>query len=73
MPLFWRREYAQAAKLFEEVSHLIPGDKPSAIYLDLCRQCLACAHPRGWQPGQKGAGSVLRLSGPWDAPREPVA
>jgi len=49
LKLYYRREFAEAAKHFRRVSKLTPGDVVSAMYFDRCKSFMKSPPPTGWK------------------------
>jgi hypothetical protein len=56
MDLLAGRNFAAAAEIFERLQGLLPDDKPTQIYLEVCRQYVA--HP----PDENWPGHVIDVS-----------
>jgi len=64
MGLVYHGRFADALVLLEQCDELIPGDPPTGIYLDICRQCIAHPSADTWPEDCKTQGGVVRLAWP---------
>jgi len=65
MEMFIEGDFSGSLGLLEKVDRAMPGDKPTAYYMDLCRQC--AARPDGdesWRAVHNTKG-VARVAMPW--------
>jgi hypothetical protein len=67
--LFWERDFAGASELLEEAQEVLGDDRPTQIYLELCRECASHPPEEGWRPECPTGDGVVQIAGSWHTER----
>jgi class 3 adenylate cyclase len=63
--LLSERRFAEALDLFQQVHEVIPADRPTSIFLELCTQCAQSPPSGRWDPACAIGDETVRLACPW--------
>jgi len=64
MALITQADFAAAAERLERISNILPGDRPTQVYLDSCRRCIARPPDAQHAPQPADGDGTVRISWP---------
>jgi len=67
--LFREHDFAGASELLEKAQEVLGDDRPTQIYLELCRECASHPPEEGWRPECPTGDGIVQIAGSWHIER----